>query len=127
MTEDLTKLFATRAERFPQADGVDQTRRALERTVELVPVFGPRECEIGWSENRCCAPGNVAEAPKSISHFALHDRSVGFRPIGYVGANLGVNMREHETDAQCHERHIEPRRYARRTSEQLGCRLRLGA
>ncbi len=41
MTEDPQKLFATRAEQFPQADDSDAARSVLEKTIEMVPVFGP--------------------------------------------------------------------------------------
>jgi hypothetical protein len=41
MTEDPIKLFAPRADRYPQPNDIDATRTALEKTAELVPVLGP--------------------------------------------------------------------------------------
>ena len=41
MVEDPIKLFATRAERFPQPDDGDTLRAAIEKGIEQVPVVGP--------------------------------------------------------------------------------------
>jgi hypothetical protein len=40
MAEDSTKLFATRAERYPQPDDTDKARVALEKIAEQVPFLG---------------------------------------------------------------------------------------
>lgn len=41
MAEEPTKLFATRAEQYPQPNEVDTARRAIEKLAERVPVLGP--------------------------------------------------------------------------------------
>lgn len=41
MSEEPTKLFATRAELFPQPEYGDTARAAVEKIIEQVPVFGP--------------------------------------------------------------------------------------
>jgi hypothetical protein len=41
MVEELTKLFASRAERLPQPEDGDTLRAAIEKGIEQVPVAGP--------------------------------------------------------------------------------------
>ena len=41
VAEEPTKLFATRAEQYPQPNEVDTARRAIEKLAERVPVLGP--------------------------------------------------------------------------------------
>ena len=46
MAEDLTKLLATRAERYPQPDDTDKARTAIEKIAEQVPILGPATVHI---------------------------------------------------------------------------------
>jgi len=46
MPDDPIKLFATRAEKFPQSNDSDATRAALEKIVEQIPVFGPATIHV---------------------------------------------------------------------------------
>lgn len=46
MTENTIKLFATRAEQYPQPNEIDVTRAALEKAAELVPIFGPATIQV---------------------------------------------------------------------------------
>jgi hypothetical protein len=46
MAEEPTKLFATRAEQFPQPNEIDATRTAIEKATELIPILGPATVHI---------------------------------------------------------------------------------
>lgn len=46
MAEEPIKLFATRAERYPQLDDTDKARSAIEKITDQVPILGPATVHI---------------------------------------------------------------------------------